>query len=328
MPTEKWDLYEAKPTKEATDKWDRFASTAVAPPPQGVPVGSISAVKPPSGTGGKVEQWAQQLINDLKHGTDITGAGSFLKKMGAQPLHAGQPAGVGDLLSSPYLGPMRMVKGGAEGAQGKLWKGTKDVVGGGMEAATIPAMMMMMANPMGGPIMAGKILPSTEKAGKLLEAVEQVAGKVSVELESPTKAAMEIVQNAKSGGSRPKVIADFVRRISDQKQPPLTYAEARKFYENAISKFAPDIQGNVLKGKPRYMLGKFAKSLDQAIQGAAKQAGVEDQYVNAMKAYHKAAQFQSAASKVGKKVKQGIGLAAGGAATAMGAKEGYNWIKK
>src|ERR1039457_4082145 len=99
MPTEKWDLYEAKPTKEATDKWDRFASTAVAPPPQGVPVGSISAVKPPSGTGGKVEQWAQQLINDLKHGTDITGAGSFLKKMGAQPLHAGQPAGVGDLLS-------------------------------------------------------------------------------------------------------------------------------------------------------------------------------------------------------------------------------------
>src|ERR1035441_2783041 len=90
-------------------------------------------------------------------------------------------------------------------------------------------------------------------------------------------------------------------QFSDLEQPPLTYAEARKFYENAISKFAPYIKENVLKGKPRYMLGKFAKSLDQAIQGAAKQAGVEDQYVNAMKAYHKAAQFQSAASKVGQK---------------------------
>jgi hypothetical protein len=234
------------------------------------------------------------------------------------------PTAIGDLMASVPLGGMKVNESLVRLLEGKPWKATKDAVGGTLEALQLPS--MFIAPEVSGAVKG--LLPSTAKAGKLLEAVEQVAGHVPVDLNSPTKAAIEIVQNAKSGGSRPKVIADFVRRISDQKQPPLTYAEARKFYENAISKFAPDIQGNPLKGKPRYMLGKFAKSLDQAIQGAAKQAGVEDQYIKAMKAYHNAAQFESAGRKVGKKVKQGVGLAAAGAATAMGAKAGYNWLKK
>jgi hypothetical protein len=277
----------------------------------------ISAYHPKTGLAGieeKLGDWRQQLSEFANRGS-----GSY---------KVGNTSEIGDLMASVPLGAIRAAKGVQEAEQGEKWKGAKNTVGGVQEALTIPALAMLMANPLGGPMMAGKMLPSTEKAGKLIEAVEQVAGKVPVELESPTKAAMEIVQNAKSGGSRPKVIADFMRRISDTKQPPMTYAEARQFYKNAISKFAPDVHGNPLKGEMRYMLGKFAKALDRSNQGAAKQVGMEDKYVQAMKSYHRASQFESAASKVGKRVKQGIGLAVGGAATAVGAKEGYNWIKK
>src|SRR5580693_9297637 len=40
-----------------------------------VATGSISAEKPATGFA-KTEQWSQQLINDLQHGTDITGVGA------------------------------------------------------------------------------------------------------------------------------------------------------------------------------------------------------------------------------------------------------------
>jgi hypothetical protein len=317
MPTEKWDLYAAQPTKDATDKWDRFAATAVAQPPQGVPVGSISAVKPPSGTGGKVEQWAQQLINDLKHGTDITGAGSFLKKMGAQPLHAGQPAGVGDLLSSPYLGPMRMVKGGAEGAQGKLWKGTKDVVGGGMEAAQLPSMFMAPE----ATSAAAKLLPSTEKAAGILENVAKAANHVELpHVNRPLSVAMKIRDFSKSGSVMPKVVKNFMERAS--KPEPMTYKEARSFYENA-TRVSFD-EANRLTPKSKYMLGQFTKALDTSIHEAAKTVGMGDEYAKGMRAYHSAAKLRDFTSRVKNKA---VPAATKGAFTAAGAGAGYKLME-
>ena len=171
-------------------------------------------------------------------------------------------------------------------------------------------------------------LPSTAKAGKLFEAIEQVAGHVPIELEGPGKAAVEIQQMAKSGGTMPKVIRDFINRINRPETPPLTYSEARKFYENAISRFAPDIRGNPIKGKPRYMLAQFAKGLDRAIQGAAEKVGKGQDYAEAMRKYHSAANFEGMASKVGKKAKQAAGLAGAGAATAAGGKVAYDWIRR
>jgi hypothetical protein len=236
----------------------------------------------------------------------------------------GQGKGVGDFMASAPLGALRVAKGTSEIPQGKIWEGTKNVLGGAAEAATMPSMFFAPE----ATSAASKLLPSTEKAGKLLESVEQAAGHVPLDLKGPGKAAMEIVENAKSGGTRPKVIADFMRRISDQTRPPLTYAEARKFYENAISKFAPDIHGNPLKGKPRYMLAKFAKSLDQAIQGAAEKVGKGQEYAEAMRKYHSASKFESAAKAAKSKAGRMAGAAAVGAAGAAGAKTAYDWLRK
>ena len=292
-------------TKETAVRYFKSKGIGVAKAPG---VGSISAYKPDLAQ--KLADWRQQLSEFANRG-----AGSY---------KVGNTSAIADFMASAPMGALRMAKGGVEAGKGKVWQGTKDLAGGALEAGTIPSLLFAPE----GTAAAKRLLPSTEKAGKLLEAVEQVAGHVPVDLTEPTKAATEILKNAKSGGSRPKVIADWFRRINDPNQPPMTFADARRFYQNAINKFAPDIQGNVLKGKPRYMLAQFAKSLDRAIQGAAEQVGKGQEYAKAMKAYHNASTFESVAKSAGKKAKQGVGLAAAGAAGAMGAKAGYDLMTK
>jgi hypothetical protein len=277
-----------------------------AKPQPSVTNGTISAYKP------TMEQKFDDLRQKLSEFAN-RGSGSF---------KAGD-TGIGDFMASPLLGLLRATKGSAEIQGGKPWQGAKDIAGGGMEAGTIPSLMFA---PEGAGFAKG-LLPSTEKAGKLLDAVEQAAGHVPIDLTGPMKEAQEIILNAKSGASRPKVIADFIRRISDPKQPPLTYAEARKFYENAGSRLATDVQGQVLKGKPRYMLTKFEKSLDAANQGAAEKVGQGQAYADAMRAYSKASKLESSGRWAAKKAIKGAGIAGGSVAAGMGAKAGYDMMR-
>lgn len=302
MP-DKWDRFAAKPTAKA-DQWDRYVATATAEPEAETPKSEsfFSAVKPAGSKAESVERWAEQLINDLKHGTDITGVGAILKKMGAPGLHAGVPESVGDFMGSVPLGISRMIKGGGEAAQeGKRWKGAKDVVGGAMETATIPSLMV-------GPEMAGaapKLLPSTEKAGKLLDAVEKVAGHVEVDVNGPGKAAMKFFENVQHGGSPSQLINKFLQRVTKADAPPLTYAEARKFYENA-TRLSFDAS-NRLNPKAKYLLTQFTKELDQAVHAAASEVGQGQAYAKAMKAYHSAAQFGRGVKAAGKAALVGAG---------------------
>jgi hypothetical protein len=278
-----------------------------AKPQPSVPNGTISAYKP------DIPQRLEDLRQRLSEFAN-RGSGSY---------KVGQTSEIGDLMASGPLGLLRMGKGAAEVPQGKEWQATKDIVGGGIEAAKIPSMMFA---PEGAGFTKG-LLPSTEKAGKLLDAVEQAAGHVPIDLTGPMKEAGEIIKNAQSGGSRPKVIADFIRRINDPNKPPLTYAEARKFYENAGSRLATDVQGQVLKGKPKYMLTKFQKALDAANQGAAGKVGQGQAYADAMRAYSKASKFESSGRWAAKKAIKGAGIAGGSVAAGMGAKAGYDLMR-
>ena len=268
-----------------------------------------------------LERSADRFVGDLQYGSDITPLGRLLHKIGL-PAQGETP--VSKLFNSPITGPTRMVKGGAEGAQGKVWKGTKDVVGGALETGELPGMFFA---PEGAGAARG-LLPSTEKAGKMLQEVEKVAGHLPLNLSSVGKEAADIQQMAKSGGTMPKVVRDFINRVNRPGNPPLTYSEARKFYENAISKFSPDIRANPIKGKARYMLGKFTKSLDQSIQEAADQVGAGQQYAKAMRAYHNASKFESAAKNTGKVATKIGKIGVGAAAGAAGAKAGYDLYNK
>lgn len=266
----------------------------------------ISAYHPKTGLAGieeKMGDWRQQLSEFANRGS-----GSF---------KVGNTSEIGDFMASGPLGVMRTAKGVSEVPQGKLWKGTKDIVGGGMEAMTIPG--LMVAPEAAGA--AGNMLPSTEKAGSLLQAVEKVAGHVELpHLNRPLAEAVRIRDMAKSGATMPKVVRNFLERAS--KPEPLTYSEARKFYENA-TRVSFD-EANRLTPKAKYMLGKFTKALDTSIHEAAASVGQGDAYAKAMKAYHSAARFRDFTTRVKTKA---IPAAAKGAAYTAGAGAGYKLME-
>jgi hypothetical protein len=102
-------------------------------------VGTISAIKPPAHIGEALEQWANNVSNDLKYGTDVTGVGTVLKKMGAHGVYAGNSEAVGDFMASLPLGAIKALRGVGKLGQGKVIAGGKDIASGVGQAGTIPA---------------------------------------------------------------------------------------------------------------------------------------------------------------------------------------------
>lgn len=126
------------------DVFDQVASGAVpsspstAVQPQTIQP-SITATPESTSIGGKVERWARNVSEDLKYGTDLTGIGTVLKKMGAHGVYSGNTQAVGDFMGSLPLGLSKVLTGMGEVAQsGKRVQGAKDAVSGGLQAATIP----------------------------------------------------------------------------------------------------------------------------------------------------------------------------------------------
>lgn len=96
------------------------------------------AMPEPQNVSDRLTRWSENVMNDIKYGTDITGVGTVLKKMGAHGVYNGNSQGVGDFMASLPLGLLRAFKGQNEIESGHVWQGTKDIAGGGLQAATIP----------------------------------------------------------------------------------------------------------------------------------------------------------------------------------------------
>lgn len=114
----------------------------------------------------RLQKWSENVANDVKYGTDETGIGTVLKKMGAHGVYNGNSEGVGDFMASLPLGLLRATKGVAETGQGQAWQGTKDIVGGAAQAATMPASLAV--SPAGGEVAEGAsgFLSSLFKGGE------------------------------------------------------------------------------------------------------------------------------------------------------------------
>ena len=138
---------------------------------------------------------------------------------------------------------------------------------------------------------AGEINPNAvpirARAGDNLNAVSQAAGTKPIDLAAPGQSALNIMRLAKSGGSMPKVVNDFLRRVTDPNQGPLTYDEAREFYSNA-SRISADEMGRLTPVMTR-ALGKFTSDLGSSIAQAAEDAGAGGQYRAGMNEYAAAA---------------------------------------
>jgi len=166
---------------------------------------------------------------------------------------------------------------------------------------------------------------STTRAGKLFEGVEQVAGKVPINIQSPGRVALKIQQLADSGASMPQVIRKFLVRVTNPNKGPLTFSEARQFYSNA-SRLSRD-EMNRLTPAMKYNVVEFTKELNSSLEQTAGRVGQSQAYENAMNAYRRAAKVRDIKKNFRTKV---VPAAAKGAAAAAGAGlayKGYEMLK-
>jgi hypothetical protein len=137
------------PTQTVSDQAPIDLSAGLVPANQTVqqnqtqaPTATISAVKPTAHIGEALSRWTENVMNDIKYGTDLTGVGTVLKKMGAHGVYAGNPQAVGDFMASLPLGAIKALGGAGKVASGRPWYGTKDIVSGALQAATMPSMFI------------------------------------------------------------------------------------------------------------------------------------------------------------------------------------------
>jgi hypothetical protein len=187
------------PNGKAIVHWDDPTGTTDVPPgitfdpptsQQPSTPNTISANPEPTGLVDRLNNWAQNVATDIDNGTDTTGIGTILKKMGAHGVYNGNPKAVGDFMASLPLGLLTAVKGAAETAQsGKRIQGAKDIASGALQASQIPgAFIAPEASEVAG---AG--------LGRAGEAVATGAGKVASAVSKPfsLKAVQEALQNSK-----------------------------------------------------------------------------------------------------------------------------------
>ena len=135
-------VVQGQPAQEQGDIFTQLAANpqqSSAPATPAVTVSATPGSMPGDSLPSKLTLWAQNLHSDLMHGTGLTDIGRLYKSIGGQPLANGQGEGVGEFMGSPVLGPTRMLQGAGELPQtGRRWQGTKDVVGGTLDALQIP----------------------------------------------------------------------------------------------------------------------------------------------------------------------------------------------
>jgi hypothetical protein len=281
--------------------------------------GAILKASPPRTT----EGWFEDAGKDLREGGARTGVGRILGNMqgrgskGYSGLESGVSKETADFMGSPELGALQVAKGVSELPSHPV-SGAGNVIGGALKAATIPGMVMA------GPEIevAGALVPSTEKAGKILGGVAEYANNVPVHMKQTWPAMEEFLSYANSGGTKPKVITDMLSRLDNlQKGSNMTYEEARRFYTN-ISRLS-DAEMSTLNPNMRRLMGGVKEAFKKDIGDAAGRVNEEANYYKGLKEYAKAAKLEKAAADMWKWALRLGGTAALGAA----GYEGWNHAK-
>jgi hypothetical protein len=167
-----------------------------------------------------------------------------------------------------------------------------------------------------------KMIPSEARAGAAFDQVMGAARNVPIDVAAPGQVALNIQQLAKAGGAMPKVVRDFLNRVTDPKQPPLTFEQARDFYSNA-SRLSAD-EFNRLTPNMKRQVGNFRDALDNSLYKAAGQAGKADLYRSAMNEYRKSMGMQRFGREVKSVAKSEIGKGLGIGAGSLAAGYLYN----
>jgi hypothetical protein len=135
-----------------------------------------------------------------------------------------------------------------------------------------------------------------------------------VDVTGPGNVALEIEELWHQGGSMPKIIRDFLRRTTDPTKGPLTYQEARGFYQNATRLSVDEF--NRLNPNAQRLIGRFTHELGQAVSQTTARAGTLEKYQSFMREFHRAAQNQRRVAAIKKYATKTLPYGAAGAGAA------------
>ena len=149
---------------------------------------------------------------------------------------------------------------------------------------------------------ARALIPAKAATAAKFQTVMAAAKNTPVNIADPGNVALRIQQLAERGGSMPKVVRDFLRRVTDPDKGPIVYEEARDFYSN-ISRLSADEYKRLTPVIAREV-GNLRAALNRSIEGAARQAGKLPEYQAAIREYARRARVEDFASDVWKDVKR------------------------
>ena len=183
--------------------------------------------------------------------------------------------------------------------------------GGQRLAQTAGGLVGGVAGAKGGQALQAAI-PTATKAGAKFQDVMAAARNQPVDISGPGNVALRIQQLSERGGSMPKAVRDFLKRVTDPDKGPLVYEEARDFASN-ISRLSANEFGRLTPAVAREVHG-LRVALNKAIENSAAQVGKGDTYRSAMNDYRQSArirEFKDDAVKAAKRIAIPSGLAYG-----------------
>lgn len=157
----------------------------------------------------------------------------------------------------------------------------------------------------------GEAIPSAQRAATNFQTVMSAAKDAPVNVNAPGDVALRIQQLAERGGTMPRMVKQFIGRVTDPNQGDLLYPEARDFASN-ISRLSAD-EYNRLTPVIQREVGNLKTALNNSIGQAADSVGQGDAYRSAMQEYASAAKLNSYKDALLQAFKQGALPAAGAA---------------
>ena len=289
----------------------------------------------PITSGGKIAQWAQNVQDDIKNGTDVTGVGTVLKKLGAHGVNVGNPNSVGEFMASLPLGLLRTAKGTGEASDvynlnpngAGPAQAAKDIVGGVSQAATMPSAVFAPESAEAAPAIAeklvdaaGHLIPDAQHAGQAFQAVSKAVGDHPVEVTNDLSTSlMRYIQLAENGNGRSPGVQKLFARLTSPDKGPLTFDDARDFY-SALGRLTANEKMSLSPVMQR-QVGQVWNDLGDAIGQTADRGGQLPKFQGAMQEYRSLMNWRGAKDAAWELAKKAAVASIPGAAAAYGIKK-------